>query len=77
MEITFCHIIGLVVAYTGLSAIFKRETFISPPEEEVTEYNKTYIRGIWAILLGILLVGLSIHILFFETECAPVSAFFK
>ena len=77
MNITMCHIIGLVAIYVGISAIRKKETFLSPIEEEATEENKTYIRGVWAILVGLLITGLGVKIIFFESNCFPISDFFK
>jgi hypothetical protein len=61
-----------VVAYLGISAIVKRETSIGPANDWGTQYEETTITGVLAIIIGIALLALSIYLVFFATDCAPI-----
>jgi len=72
MSITYCHLIGLIAFYVGVNAILKKEIFISPVDEAATEENKTYIRGVIAVIIGLMIVLISAYYLFFKEGCASI-----
>ena len=78
MDITFCHLIGAVAAYVGISAIKNKKTSIGPADDWRTDDEETEVAGVWASLIGVLLLCLGGYLIFFkETGCAPISILFR